>query len=57
MEISKYPKITFRLSNVLIEDIGKLAKELETNQSGAIRLSIENAVDKYLRKKDPKQKT
>ena len=57
IKTSKYPLQSFRLSNVLIEDIEKLAKKLETNKSGAIRLSIEEAIEKHLGKEDSKDKS
>lgn len=57
MTTSKYPLQSFRLSNVLIEGIEKLAKKLGINKSGAIRLSIEEAIEKHLEKKDQKNKS
>ena len=57
METSKYPKKTFRLSNVLINDIERLTKKLKTNQSGVIRLSLQEAVKKYLGDRNKKNKS
>ena len=46
--IKKYPHQTFRPSKVLVNDIERLSKKLKINKSSVIRLSLEEAVNKYL---------
>ena len=51
----EYPIKAFRLSNILVKNIDKLANKLKTNKSGAIRLSIEEAIEKHLGKHKTKE--
>jgi len=53
----KYPHQTFRPSLALVNDLERLAKKLKTNKSGAIRLSLEEAVNKYLGNRNKKNKS
>ena len=53
--LKKYPHQTFRPSEVLVNDLERLAKKLKISKSGAIRLSLEEAVNKYLRPESRKK--